>query len=385
MLCPKCGSEISNQALECSYCGASLMTAAQENTLSSHSAAKNPPKKRKKISLIICTIILALLVLTLIAALVIPPMIQNMATVSQPNTTPSLESLKFSNLNNGGLAAADDNGNTYYIDSNGAIHRAGTDGSDTVICEKYASNLTYANGYVYFITYEDTNNAIYSMRSDGSELKALIQQATVSYIFVQDNVLYYIENNGSSFPNRGAIYTYNLDTAQSQLFFLESSCCILSLYVLDDRIYYYGYNSDTYEGFLKYIQTDDLQTKYTVKNKKANEDLNPYTLTFDGDTAYFIVPENGFYIASMNMSDCIPQKLGGLDCESLFVYGHYIYYTTYTNNVLYRLNLQDGTNECVKESGVLSPCCAGGKIYYRDSTTLKIMCVNLDGSNTHQL
>ncbi|MGN0536674.1 MAG: DUF5050 domain-containing protein [Acutalibacteraceae bacterium] len=389
MICRKCGSEISNQSFECPHCGASLLSAAVEETPKvsptlSASADKYSEKKKKR-SLIAGIVIIAVLVLAFVANMVVPPMLQSLSTVSQPDTTPSYDSLKFANLNNGGLATEDDSGNVYYTDSNGYIHRLETNGNDTVIYEKYAFGLTYANGRIYFITYENVAQSVCSMRTNGSELQTLIQQSTISYIFVQDNVLYYIENNSPTLPNRGAVYMYNLETQKKQNIVVENNSCILSAYLLNNCIYYYGYNTQTYGNFFKYVSLKDLQNKYTVKNSKNSKDIEPYTLTISDRTVYFIEQGNDFHIVSMTLDYCTPKYIGGSDCQSFTVYGHYIYYTTYANNALYRIDMKSNKTELVKDKGVLSPCCAGGKIYYRDSSTLNIMCVNLDGSGTHQI
>lgn len=387
MICRKCGSEVSNQSLECPYCGASMLSATVEEkvpSISSVSANEYVPKK-KNYSLIVGFSIIAVLVLILAASIIVPPILQSLATVSQPDAAPSYDSLKFSNLNNGGLAVEDHKDNTYYTDSNGHIHRLETNGNDTVIYENYAFGLTYSNDHIYFITYESAAQSVCSVRTDGTELQSLIRQSTISYIFVQDNVLYYIENNSPSFPNRGTVYMYDLETQKKQNIAVESNACILSAYPLNDRIYYYGYDTQTYSNFFKYVSVNDLQNKHTVKNAKNNKEIEPYALTIADNTAYFITQDTDFYITSMELNDCIPQRIGGSDCQSLIVYGHYIYYTTYTNNALYRMDMQNNITEPVKDSGVLSPCCAGGKIYYRDSSTLNIMCVNLDGSDTHQI
>lgn len=388
MICRKCGSEISDQSFECPHCGASLLSATVEETpkvspMPSVSADKRSEKKKR--SLIMGMSIIAVLVLAFVANIVIPPILQSLATVSQPNTTSSYDSLKFSNLNNGGLATEDDSGNVYYTDSNAYIHRLETNGSDTVIYENYAFGLTYANDRIYFITYENAAQSVCSVRTDGTELQTLIQQSTISYIFVQDNVLYYIENNSPALPNRGAVYMYNLENQKKQNIVVESNACILSAYLLNDCIYYYGYNTQTYGNFFKYVSLNDLQNKYTVKNSKNSKEIEPYTLTIVDHTVYFIAQGSDFHIASMTLDTCIPQYIGGSDCQSFIVYGHYIYYTTYADNALYRIDTQNNTTELVKDKGVLSPCCAGGKIYYRDSSTLNIMCVNLDGSGTHQI
>ncbi len=391
MICRKCGSEVPEQSFECPYCGTSMLSSVAEEkspqTLPPVPSVQlnNRSQKVKKRSLTIGLCIIGVLSLSFIAAAVLPPWLQSLPTVSVPDAVSSYDSLKFSNLNNGGLALEDEQGNAYYTDSNGYIHKLETNGSDTIIYEGYAFGLTYANDHIYFIIYESSAQSVCSMRTDGTELKTLIRQSAISYISAQNNVLYYIENNSPTLPNRGTIYMYDLETERAKNIIVESNACILSVYTIDTCVYYYGYNTKTYENFFKYIYIDEPQQKYNVKSSQNDKEISPYALTIADNTVYFITQDSGFYINSMSLSDCIPQRVGGSDCHSLMVYGHYIYYTTYKNKGLYRINIQTKESECVKDSGVLSPCCAGGKIYYRDSNTLKMMCVNLDGSNTHQL
>lgn len=388
MICKNCGSNILDNMTDCPNCGYPKNTDSSNEKAKTDSYTpavplKNMPVHTKKINrLIIGSILFVILVFVIVWCLFLN---YSPATVSAPEKNADYSSFLFSNLNNSGTAAEDTNGNIYYTDSNGYIHKLSPNGEDTIIYEHFASHLNCVDNRIYFITFEDSLNSVCSVRNDGSEPQTIISKRNISYIYVDGQILYYIENNGKALPNRGAVYMYNLSSFQTKNIAVEDNSYILSVYVVNDKIYYYGYSKETYIGFFKYVTKDNLQTSVEVIDPQKHTAINPYSLTISDNYAYYIDAEKNFSLSRIPLNGGNVEKIGASDCDTLFVYGDYIYYTTLQEHSLYRINIEKLTVETVRANGIQSVNCAGGNLYCRDSTAFNALRIALDGSGNQQL
>lgn len=388
MICRNCGSNVPDDMNDCPNCGYPKDTDFSDEKMKTDfytpAMRLNTVLVRQKRTK---RIVIGSALFVVLAGIVLLCLFWNYspATVSAPEKVADYDSLRFSNLNNAGTAAEDTNGNVYYTGSNGYIHKLTPDGKDTVIYEHFASHLNCVEDRIYFITFENASNIVCSVRNDGSELKTLISKRNVSYIYVDGQNLYYIENNGKALPNRGAVYMYDLSSSQTKNIAVEDNSYILSVYAVNDKIYYYGYSKETYIGFFKYVTKDSLQNLVEVTDQQEHTAVNPYSLTISNNYAYYIDSTKNFSLYRISLDGGKAEKIGGSDCDTLFVYGDYIYYTTLQEHALYRINIEKSTVETVRGNGVQSVSCAGGNLYCRNSTTRNAFRIALDGSENQQL
>ncbi|MBV1756442.1 MAG: DUF5050 domain-containing protein [Dethiosulfatibacter sp.] len=127
----------------------------------------------------------------------------------------------------------------YYtnFDDNFSVYKIRTDGSDRQrIFEGYCSNLYVAGDRMYFDMRDESNMShVYSLGTDGSDLKKIIPEASMAYYY--DEAVYYISNNGLS------LWKLNLETDVNIKLTDKYSTYVL---VDDTGIYYWSVNEGTF-------------------------------------------------------------------------------------------------------------------------------------------
>ena len=243
-----------------------------------------------------------------------------------------------------------------------------------LFCEK--------DGYVYFANAYD-GSALYSMRSDETDMKKLIPTEVTS-INTDGNYLYYYQASSGSGEGFGyvvsssGIFRVNIKNTKN------SACLdrVLSKYVLlADNSVYYTCAGDTLS--LKRVSTDgkdketlldldilpvsiqnsqfyymnnqdnlhlmvlDLNTKAT--SQVATEDV--YMPIIEGNMVYCIDIHDGYSLISLNLSDGTKTLLDNARTDVLNITDSHIYYQTSGDNPQLKRIRKDGSDMEVVADG----------------------------------
>ena len=236
--------------------------------------------------------------------------------------------IKWSNLNNGGIAAEDDEGNVYYTNSRGCICKLDKDGKETIIyngakTNKFIVYIQYSQGKIFFLSSITGNNySICSIDPDGQNFKIYTAKDKPAALFAHDGYLYYINEDG------GKLNRINIETeAFEHIYTVPDTETINSLFILNDKIYVQCMPDDNFGN----IYVIDIRNGFSIGNLTFDymgQTIVPLSLTYSGDKI-FVVDCSKYstgQVYSANLDGSNVALLGGSNIFKIAAYGDNLYY-----------------------------------------------------------
>ena len=279
--------------------------------------------------------------------------------------------------------------NTYYVNGNtaGNLYNAG------LFCE--------SNGTVFFSNPDD-GGSLYSMDSNGSNLKKLCNDNAM-YINADDHYVYYVRNNTAVSASGDTIFSYfsynnnslcRLDRKNGKIKVLDADPCIYAS-LIGNYIYYLHYDTETATTLYKikidgsertklsdtyvftcssdgqYFYYNDMTTNGYIHRYDTATDTdttvyacNSYKpIVTDGDNAYYLDVSRNNALMHTNLNSETPTMLSSDSIDLYNVHGSYAYYQTYDSaSPALCMIKNDGTGERVLMEGTFS--CINVTSYY---------------------
>ncbi len=295
----------------------------------------------------------------------------------------SQDEIKWANLNNGGLAAEDEDGNVYYSNTNGCICKLTPDGGKEVIY-----NGSKTNRYIFYICpFQDriyflssitgSSYSVCSVNKDGKEMKIYSLSDRPAALFVHEGFLYYVSEDTSK-VNRVDLKTEAVQT----LFSTPASEQINALYIIGKKMYVQCLPEDSL-GNTYIVDTGNPSDVTNLNLTYMGKQLVPMSLCFS-ENKLFIVDSSNYsagkvYSADMDGSNVT--YLGGSNIFKIAAYGDLLYYFYMTgtleetrqalaagdlsNMLSLGVMRTDGSGQYdVKAGDILRYSFAGGRFYY---------------------
>ena len=316
------------------------------------------------------------------------------------------DDIKWSNLNNGGLASADDEGNVYYSNSSGCICKRDVNGESSVIyngsrTNKYIIYIQYYQDKVYFLSsITGTSYSICSVDKDGSNFKLYSVTGKPIALFTDNDFLYYVSDDLQN------VYRLNIQTqAVEHVYNINGSESINCLFISNGKMYVLCM-PETYEGHIEVIDTDTLSHTATMNLNHSGHTLFPATMCCYGDRIFFVDGSERTVgqVYSVNMDGTDIKRLGGNSTIKIAVYGEQIYFLHLTDRIqdasgiveefqngmipdVISLSVMntDGSNiRNVLDTSVMLYSLAGGRLYYLNSS-MEVMSMLPDGTDIQKM
>ena len=296
------------------------------------------------------------------------------------------DSTKYANLNSGGLATEDDEGNVYYTDDKGCLCQLSPDGTTKTVysgtrTNNYILYINHLNDRLYFLASVTGNSlSICSVDEDGKNLKIYTEAVKPVFLLAHGNYLYYLTGDSNK------IDRIDLKTEKSQRFYTTSDT-INNLFIHGDQMYVLSL-SKTENGGKVYSINLAAPSAVTALNFHYNGvSLEPMGMSLCGDRIILI--NNSKYnpgvVFSSDLDGNDVKKLGGSNIVKVSGYGDYIYYLSINGdlmnaadqvvnggNTLGIFNLgmmkNDGSASYTLKSDVIYYSIVGDKIYYVGSS-----------------
>jgi Tol biopolymer transport system component len=247
-----------------------------------------------------------------------------------------------------------------------------TDGSGLIqLCDEESAPeyINVVGDRIYYRNREDRGN-IYTMKTDGSDKRALNDVSSI-FITVVGDQIYYIATR-SNFN----IYKMNTDGSNVQKLNDEHS---FNINVYGDRIYYVNDNEDVVSirtdgsdrrviigdknvyyinvvgGRIYYLSEFDNEMLYSMKTDGTDSirvtDKPVGRFNVSGDRIYFVNHDDLSTIYSMNLNGGDFRRLNDHSSEELHVIGDFIYYTTVIDGkrYIYVMQTDGGGNRLLEQ------------------------------------
>jgi hypothetical protein len=228
--------------------------------------------------------------------------------------------------------------------------------NNCVDCVIQGEKIYYANSY--------DNGTLYSMNTNGSDNRKLINDWT-PWFYVSDDRIYYQDGNDGM-----KIYVMNTDGSNLHKLNDDAS---ESINVIGDKIYY----SNTDDGFALYSMNTDGSD-----NKKLNDD-NPLYMNVVGDRIYYSGDFSGIKgIYSVNTDGTDRIKLTDDSPYLLIVANGWVYYNNEADGYkLYAIRTDGSDRHKLNDDYALSINVVDDLIYYINENEEKIYSINADGGD----
>ena len=287
------------------------------------------------------------------------------------------ESVKWSNLNGGGLAAEDDDGNVYYTNAGGCLCKISPDGMSKSIIyngsrtNNYILYINFHNDKVYFLaSVTGKNYSVCSVDKDGKNFKVYSEAKNPVCLLAHGNYLYYITEDSQK------IDRINLKTEKSERFY-NASGAVTNMFVHGDKMYVLSISSQYSGGNVEAVNVAAPSAIVPVSFEYMSQRIKPMGISLNGDK--IIITEDGI-VYSCSVDGGSAEKLGGSNIVKVAGCGSHIYYLTVGGNIesaalavadgstsgIFRLGMMenDGSSTYTVKDDVIYFSAAGNRIYY---------------------
>ena len=297
------------------------------------------------------------------------------------------ESVKWANLNSGGLAAEDDDGNIYYTNENGCLCKISPDDvSKSIIYDGSRTNdyilyINFNNDKVYFLSsVTGKSYSLCSVDKDGKNFKVYSEAKNPTCLLASGDYLYYITEDTQK------VDRINIKTEKSERFYSASAGgSVTSMFVRGDKMYVLVVSEKDYSGKVYAVNVAAPSAIVTVKLEYMSKSLQPMSITLNGDKLVFT--DNSIYsqgvVYSCDLDGGNVEKLGGSNVVKVAGCGSHIYYLYVSGNIesagkavengdtsgIFSLGMMnsDGSSMHKVKDDVIYFAVAGNKIYYLGS------------------
>ena len=287
------------------------------------------------------------------------------------------ESVKWSNLNGGGLAVEDNDGNVYYTNASGCLCKISPDGMSKSIIyngsrtNNYILYINFHNDKVYFLaSVTGKSYSICSVDKDGKNFKVYSEAKNPVCLLAHGNYLYYISEDTQK------IDRINLKTEKSERFY-NASGAVTNMFVHGDKMYVLSISSQYSGGNVEAINIAAPSAIVPVSFEYMSQRIKPMGISLNGDK--MIMTEDGV-VYSCDVDGGSAEKLGGSNIVKVAGCGSHIYYLTVGGNIesaaaavadgttsgIFRLGMMnnDGSSTYAVKDDVIYFSAAGNRIYY---------------------
>ena len=287
------------------------------------------------------------------------------------------ESVKWSNLNGGGLAVEDNDGNVYYTNASGCLCKISPDGMSKSIIyngsrtNNYILYINFHNDKVYFLaSVTGKSYSICSVDKDGKNFKVYSEAKNPVCLLAHGNYLYYISEDTQK------IDRINLKTEKSERFY-NASGAVTNMFVHGDKMYVLSISSQYSGGNVEAITIAAPSAIVPVSFEYMSQRIKPMGISLNGDK--MIMTEDGV-VYSCDVDGGSAEKLGGSNIVKVAGCGSHIYYLTVGGNIesaalavadgstsgIFRLGMMenDGSSTYTVKDDVIYFSAAGNRIYY---------------------
>ena len=287
------------------------------------------------------------------------------------------ESVKWSNLNGGGLAVEDNDGNVYYTNASGCLCKISPDGMSKSIIyngsrtNNYILYINFHNDKVYFLaSVTGKSYSICSVDKDGKNFKVYSEAKNPVCLLAHGNYLYYISEDTQK------IDRINLKTEKSERFY-NASGAVTNMFVHGDKMYVLSISSQYSGGNVEAITIAAPSAIVPVSFEYMSQRIKPMGISLNGDK--MIMTEDGV-VYSCDVDGGSAEKLGGSNIVKVAGCGSHIYYLTVGGNIesaaaavadgttsgIFRLGMMnnDGSSTYAVKDDVIYFSAAGNRIYY---------------------
>ena len=247
--------------------------------------------------------------------------------------------------------------------NNGYVYEMGLEGENPkLLCKADADDIIFADGIVFFNNNDD-NGYLYCIKNGTENL--FINDKAENAVFY-NGFLYYC-----NMSDEEALYKIRTDGSER----VKLSNCKTADFVVTDDFVYYTNNDDN-----KYI--------YKVKTGNDNIKLNEVTSSYlcvDGDFIFYRNENDNSTIYKMKRNGTENVKFNDENSRNLFVLGEYIYFQTGTLQRIKKDSLyiaSDKKSEKARAEQVLNAFCyniriVNDLIYFRNESDNDSIC-NID-------
>ena len=327
----------------------------------------------------------------------------------------SAEDVVLNNMVNSGIAACDDEGNSYYQNSSGILWKRDASGSITKLynaneSDYFIHDICFYDGRLYFLSKFGTSYRLCSVSPDGTNMKSIPTAESPDSIVFSGDTLYYVstvyseKENDDSFVCK--IHKCSITGDDDEELLTYKNEYIRNLFMTKDKLYFLHFRSDSSNGEAAVLNPDDGSVVDQIIATDNNAVLKCYYMTCSGGRIYIVSTVGGKYnIYSMTTGFTDVKRVGkATNVVDMIVYGNYIYYTNsktyktrstlYVNNYtrnssgqstyshpLRRMKI-DGTEDVlVVGDTVCYYAIAGDKLYYVNGG-YQFYKADLNGTNT---
>ena len=318
------------------------------------------------------------------------------------NSVATKNDTKWSNLNNGGLAAEDDEGNVYHTNSSGCICKRDTEGKSGVIYNgesnnKYITYISVNKDRLYFLaSMTGKYFSICSTDKNGKDFKVYTVSEKPSGLFSEGDFLYYITEDKSR------INKINIETEEVQNIYDSNGQQIENIFIAQDKMYVLRFSTSGESA----IDTFELASPENVQKLYLSSyggEIVPLGICCCGDRIFVVdynPKSNGkIYSASLDGSDV--RYLGGNHAIKISACDNYIYHLYISESLgnaqkavengsvpdilsLGRMKTNGLEMTDIQKTNVLLFSIAGDRIYYLDGS-LNIASMLTDGTDIRKL
>ncbi len=238
------------------------------------------------------------------------------------------------NITNLGSACEKD-GNLYYQDSKDySVYKAAKDGEAVKLNSDPSYFINVMGDNIYYVN-ENDSFKVYSMKTDGSENKKIIDY-TAYYMTVYKDSIYFV-----NYSDNQTIYKANIDGSDCKK--IINSICYYPV-IAEDKLYYIDYANNN-----SVVETDlEGENKHTLDDSHYAAYLN-----YDNGALYY--------------TNAIAQNNKDGD------------------DFLYKTDISSGKTDAVLSVPCADINIADGKIYYKNLKDSKMYSCDIDGKNTKEI
>ncbi len=310
----------------------------------------------------------------------------------------SKNDVKWSNLNNGGLAAEDDEGNIYYSNSSGCMCKLDTEGESRIIYNgarnnRYITYISVNKDRLYFLaSMTGQYFSICSTDKNGEDFKVYSVSEKPSKLFSEGDFLYYITEDQSK------INRINIETEAVQNIYNANGEQIENVFIAEGKMYILRFGAANKSTIDTFSLTSPSYVESLYLSSYGGE-IVPLGICCCGDRMFVVdynKKSNGkVYSAKFDGSDV--KYLGGNHVVKISAYDNYIYYLYISETLgnaqkaveegtvpdilsLGRMKTNGLEMADIQKTNVLLFSFAGGRIYYLDGS-FSIVSMLPDGTD----
>ncbi len=255
------------------------------------------------------------------------------------------------NLSNGGGFARQ--GKFFYFrneDMSGFLTKMGTDLASPEILTSEVNLVKLINVVDQSIYFSSDNGGIYTVKTDKSGFKKLLDGNCIYLTSSESKLIYAISDE------TGVTSLYSSDLNGDNALLLKSSTGFTGNFAFEGGRIYYSFNeAETVTDYVCYISVDGSETgkaytpyceKFTVLNSKLyaykdgiltvsslSDSSDSFTvncnigfMNTDGNNLYFTDKDSG-NMNKISLSDKAVTKLNSFSCSNIYLFGEHIFYT----------------------------------------------------------